>query len=275
MKKELLKPKIDVVFHALFRQENKHLTEALVREILGENVKVIRTNIDRHIDISDPDQKLGIMDLRTELEGGIKCNIEIQLVEKTAQINRFLYYWASAYSEQMKRGGKYTELHKTISIIILDHEIRELEGIEELGTKWQIRDEKTGKRILTNQLELVILEIPKAKRIYRENNQDKISQWLMFLDDPNMKEVSDIVEENKEIREANDELDKMSGDEELKRRAELREKYIRDSQAELEFAERKKAMDIAKNLIKKGLDIDFIEETTGLDKETIGKLKKG
>lgn len=29
MKKELLKPKIDVVFHALFRQENKHLTEAL------------------------------------------------------------------------------------------------------------------------------------------------------------------------------------------------------------------------------------------------------
>ena len=139
----------------------------------------------------------------------------------------------------------------------------------------QIRDEKTGKRILTNQLELVILEIPKAKRIYRENNQDKISQWLMFLDDPNMKEVSDIVEENKEIIEANDELDKMSGDEELKRRAELREKYIRDSQAELEFAERKKAMDIAKNLIKKGLDIDFIEETTGLDKETIGKLKKG
>lgn len=186
-----------------------------------------------------------------------------------------IYYWASAYSEQMKRGGKYTELHKTISIIILDHEIRELEGIEELGTKWQIRDEKTGKRILTNQLELVILEIPKAKRIYRENNQDKISQWLMFLDDPNMKEVSDIVEENKEIREANEELDKMSDDEELKRRAELREKYIRDSQAELEFAERKKAMDIAKNLIKKGLDIDFIEETTGLDKETIGELKKG
>ncbi len=30
MKKELLKPKIDVVFHALFREENKNLTEALI-----------------------------------------------------------------------------------------------------------------------------------------------------------------------------------------------------------------------------------------------------
>ena len=50
-------------------------------------------------------------------------------------------------------------MHKTISIIILDHEINELKGIEELGIKWQIRDEKTGKRILTNQLEIIIIEI--------------------------------------------------------------------------------------------------------------------
>lgn len=286
IKKELLKPKIDVVFHALFRHENKHLTEALIRDILGEKVNVITTNIDRHIGISVPEQKFGIMDLRTELEGGAKCNIEIQLAEQEAEINRFLYYWASAYSEQLERGNLYNKLNKTIEIIILDHEIRELKGIEELGTKWQIRDKKTGKRILTNQLELIILEIPKAKRIYSKNNQNKISQWLMFLDNPNMEEVSNIMKENKAIKEANEELDKMSNDKKLRREAQLREKYIRDYKASMEFASKKghqegfkkghieEKLEIAKNMIKEELEIELIEKITGLENETIQNLIK-
>ena len=50
MTMELLKPKIDVVFHSLFREENKRLTEGLISDILGEKVKVITTAKDRHID---------------------------------------------------------------------------------------------------------------------------------------------------------------------------------------------------------------------------------
>lgn len=29
--------------------------------------------------IKAPEQEFGIMDLRTELEGGVKCNIEVQI----------------------------------------------------------------------------------------------------------------------------------------------------------------------------------------------------
>ena len=170
MEKELLKPKIDVVFHALFREENKNLTEALISDILGEKVKVITSDRDRHLNIKDPEQKFGIMDLRTELEGGVKCNIEVQVEEVDFETERFLYYWADAYSRQLEKGTDYDILHKTISIIILDHELKELKDIEELGTKWQIRDEKTGKRLLTNHLEIIIIEIPKARRIYKKNN---------------------------------------------------------------------------------------------------------
>ena len=78
MKRELLKPKIDVVFHALFREENKRITEGMIEDILGRRVRVITTNKDRYLNIKNPEQKLGIIDLRTELEDGIKCNIEIQ-----------------------------------------------------------------------------------------------------------------------------------------------------------------------------------------------------
>ena len=47
--KGLLKPKIDVVFHALFREENKRLTEALITDILGEKVKIKTSDKDRHL----------------------------------------------------------------------------------------------------------------------------------------------------------------------------------------------------------------------------------
>ena len=58
----------------------------------------------------------------------------------------------------------------------------------------------------------------------------------MFLDNPNESEVSKIMNENKEIKEAMSELEKISKDKELKRVAELREKAIRDEKSGLRHA---------------------------------------
>ena len=38
---KLLSPKIDVVFHALFREDNKELLEVLISDVLEEKVKVV------------------------------------------------------------------------------------------------------------------------------------------------------------------------------------------------------------------------------------------
>ena len=89
---------------------------------------------------------------------------------------------------------------------------------------------------MTEHLEIVIIEIPKAIREYKKNNKDKISQWMMFLENPNQKEVLKIMDENEDIKEAVDELSGMSNDEELRRIAELREKAIRDEHAAISLA---------------------------------------
>lgn len=68
-KGKLLIPKIDVVFHALFREENKELLEVLITEVLNEKVKVVTTDKNRYVDTKEAKEKLGIMDLRAELEG--------------------------------------------------------------------------------------------------------------------------------------------------------------------------------------------------------------
>ena len=66
---ELLKPKIDIVFHALFREENKELLGQLISDVLGEKIKVVTTDKNRYVNTKEAKEKLGIMDLRAELEG--------------------------------------------------------------------------------------------------------------------------------------------------------------------------------------------------------------
>lgn len=232
----LLAPKLDVVFHALFREDNKDLLGKLISAVMDEDVKVVTTDKNRYVDTEESEEKLGIMDLRVELEGGIQCVVEIQLQPQQFENERMLYYWADAYKRQALRGKKYLTLNRTISIVILDHEIKELKGIEEVGVKWQIRDEKTGKRVLTDRLEIIIIELPKVKRIYGKDTENKILQWMMFLDNPNKEEVIQIMGVNKDIKKAIEELEQVSGDAKLQRIAELRQKAIWDENAALAYA---------------------------------------
>ena len=196
---ELLSPKIDVVFHSLFRESNNRLTEAFLTDVLEEKVKII-ANLDRHMDIRAAEEKLGVMDLRVELEDHTNCNVEIQIKKYKDECDRFLYYLADTYSRQLEIGEEYKEINKCISIVIVDHEIDELNGIKKVNTKWQMRDNTTGMKILTNKFELIIIELPKAKKLYLENKEDRICQWMMFFDDPNSKEVDCIMEKIQELK---------------------------------------------------------------------------
>ena len=60
---KLLPPKLDVVFHALFREDNKELLEGLISDILKEKVKIKTTDKNRYVDLEQAKDKLGIMDL--------------------------------------------------------------------------------------------------------------------------------------------------------------------------------------------------------------------
>ena len=91
-----------------------------------------------------------------------------------------------------------------------------------------------------------------------------------------------------EIREARDELIKMSNDDTQRELYEMRAKTLRDKISALNEAERKgikkgreegrkegeknKAIEIAKSLIKLGLDKESISKSTGLDLCEVEKL---
>ena len=207
-------------------------------------------------------------------------------------VKRILYYWSRTYSKQLKTGEKYKDLKKTIGIVITNYEIKEMEGIEKLDSKWQITCDKNDKRLLTDDLELRIIEIPKADKILKNDKYNKIAQWLTFFDNPNTERVEEIMKENEEVKKANSVLYEMSEDEELQRLAELREKWDLDERSALGHAkeegikegklegekigvkkgEKSKAIEIAKKMKNEEMDINIIMKITGLIKDEIEKL---
>ena len=81
---------------------------------------------------------------------------------------------------------------------------------------------------------------------------------------------------DKNLKEAVEKLEVISGDEKMRRIAELRLKYILDRNADIrtgiEQGKQLEKLEIIKNLIKVKIPIEQISEATGLSKEEIEKI---
>ena len=129
---------------------------------------------------------------------------------------------------------------------------------------------------------MVPIEIPKAIKEYRNNKENEVLQWMMFLNEPESMEVEEIMKENKEIEQAKIILRELSEEEENQRIAELREKHILDTQDIYETGiergriegEKSEKINIAQKLLKMNMSIEKIADITELSKAEIEKIKK-
>ena len=206
----------------------------------------------------------------TELDGKEKCNIEIQLSDKSNIIERVLYYWSRIYAKQLKAGNYYDKLEKTIVILIADFNIK---GLEELGyhSVWKIMETDNAKKlILTDKFEVDIIELRKIEG--KEKEKDQLLDWLMFLENPESERVTQKMKENENLKEAVEKLNKINEDEKMQRIIELREKAIRDEHAIYTKGIEDEKVQIAKNMLKENISIDIIIKVTRLTKEEVEKL---
>ncbi len=110
----------------------------------------------------------------------------------------------------------------------------------------------------------------------------KLEQWMQFISQKDEKEVELAMKENEEIKKANEEYEYLTGDEAERRLALLREEAIRDEKTMLrssreegiEIGKKENKIEIAKNMLKKGMNISVIAEITELSVEEIEKMKE-
>lgn len=282
-KKQIKKypPKMDIIFQAIFGEVgSENITKDFLEKILKRKIEKISLDQNPILRRELKSDKLGVLDIITELDGKEKCNIEMQLIDKNNIIERMLYYWSKIYTKQIKAGEDYNKLEKTIVILIADFNIKGLEEVTYHST-WKIMETNYAKKlILTDKLELDIIELSKING--RENEKDQLLDWLIFLENPESERVTLKMEENENLKDAVEKLNKISEDEKMQRIIELREKAIRDEHAiyekgvndGVEKGSKEKELQIAKNMLKKGIKESDIKEITGLTKEEIEELKR-
>lgn len=196
----------------------------------------------------------------------------MQVVDKKNIEKRILFYWSKMYSKSISVGDDYKKLGKSIAILITDYELEGLKEIKKYATKWNIREDEYQKIILTDVMEIYIIELPKFER-YKEKADKKLNSWVKFIENPEVVDMS----ENKEVCKAKKVLKEISQDEHERYLAELRQKYIMDQKA-IEGAGYDKGLKegiitVAKNMKEQNIDIEMIGKVTGLSIEEIKNLK--
>ncbi len=262
---------------------NEDITKSLINSILNTNIEQINLDCNPILEKDLKDDKIGILDIKAKLDDNIICNIEMQIANQKNIEKRLLYYWSKLYTSNIKSGEKYNKLNKTISILIADFEIESIEKIPKCHTKWQLRESNYQKVILTDVLELHIITLPKINFILRDELEKDLLIWLKFIANPNnIGEVE--MQKNELVKKAKEEYEIINQDEYEQYLAHLREKHILDTnsiysdgvedgikQGESK-GKKEKAIEIAKKMLKRDMNLEQISEITELTKEEIEKL---
>ena len=278
-------PTNDYVFRKIFGQVgNEDITKSFINSILDTKIESVNLEGNTIMEKDLLDDKVGILDIKAKLDNEVLCDIEMQVLNHKDIDKRIMFYWSKLYSSNIKSGQNYNSLKKTISILIANFEMENLNEIPKGHTEWKIREKNFSKIVLTNVFELHIIELPKIKRLLKERNihdeEKDLAKWIKFLTNPEELGELDMCE-NEELKKAKEEFENIQNDEYEQRMAELRMKHIMDTKAIEEYgydkglAEGKKQdkLEIAQKLLKKGISIEEIMELTELKKDDIEKIQ--
>ena len=292
----ILSPKVDFVFKKIFGNE-KHpnilisfLNAVIKPTDLIKSVQIKNTDIEKeHIE-----DKYSRLDIKAVTNNGEHINIEIQVKNEYNMIKRSLYYWSKMYEGQLTKGQDYDTLSRTICINILDFKYLKNDNFHNC---YRLKEKNTNEE-LTDVMELHFIEIPKLRKLENsEDISDMLEAWITFIESPTSELIDKLEMSSDEIKEAKEELLRLSGNDKERERYEKRFESLLEQNSLLANAERKglqkglqKGIEkgkkeglkegakqekilIAINLIKNGLDNELIKNTTGLSIKEITELR--
>ena len=238
--KEYFVPTNDYVFKRIFGYiGNEEITKALLNEILDTKVESVNLAGNTILEKDLMDEKMGILDIKAKLNNEISCDVEMQVASQDSIEKRILFYWSKLYVEGIKKGESYDALEKSIVILFTVSDLENLECIPKGHTEWKIREKDFEKIVLTEMLEIHIIELKKMKRLIekREAKEEKLKVWAQFLLDP--KKLGETEMSNEMIKKAKEQFDEIEQSDYERRMAELRMKHIRDTMATEKYGYKK------------------------------------
>ena len=252
--------KNDIIFKAFFSKKGN---EKYLKEFLESLLKIHIEKIEVRSEVSllklDKKEKGGRLDIEATLNDGLIVNIEMQVNNLHNMEERTTFYASKILSREVTTKEEYKNIKPIIMVNILDYEIF---GFNEYVSETAIVLEKHRDYEALKKLKWYFIELPKF-RMSNPDMEDELNQWLALIDSEDRGMIKMAEEKNKTIKEAKREVEYLTGDEEIKRLAELREKWEMDRISEVNEAKRQ--------AIKDGKEIRIKRRTKG---RTKGRSKR-
>ena len=280
MSKGLLDPKVDFVFKNIFGSPyHPEILISFLNATLKPKRKIVNVDIKKtDIEKQYIEDKYSRLDVKATTSNNEIINIEIQLKNENNMIKRSLYYLSKMYEEQLNEKEDYSKLVRTVCINILNFKYLKTDNFH---TGYRFKEIETNEE-LTDVMEVHFIEIPKLQN--SSDEKDMLVAWTEFLKDPESEKVRGLELSIEEIRQAKDELIRMSNDSTQRQLYDMRANSLRDKISELNAAERKgiekgiekgkkeEKIAIARNLLDV-LDNETIALKTGLTILDVEKLR--
>lgn len=289
--------KLDLTNDYLFKRTfgyvgQERITKTFLGDLFLEKIDEISLNNSTITEKDIMTDKMGIMDIKAVIDKNIQCDIEMQVVAQDDIAERILFYMSREYKKSINKGESYKSLNKTIAVLVADFELKNISNVPKYATKWNFREEDYPEVILTEAMEIYIIELPKLTKHAKNTNKERLNLWAEFIKNPEVKIMIDenddekTVETKKTIQKAQETYEQLQNDKHEMELAELRLKYILDQNSirnsgyregkeagEKDGAQKEK-IEIAKKLLEQDVNIRTIVTATGLSKEEIEELKK-
>lgn len=294
---EKLTLKKDFAFTRLFSKKgNESFLIDFLESILNITINNIQVIPEARLSRTSINNKYGTLDLKVSTDNGLIINVEMQMQNTQKIEKRSAFYASKIMSEQLKKSQKYNEIEHIAMINILNYKFLDVDDYCN-QTVTVLKNHRNYE--INNPVTYYFIELPKFRKA-KPDLENKLYQWLSFIDGENKELVEMAVKKNKEIEKANEEWEYLTGDEELKRleflelkkclddnsiKAAIREEAWNEGiesgmkqgieqgmEQGIEQGKKNRTIEIAKKMLKQNIPIETIIQITELSEEEITKL---
>ncbi|WP_265036746.1 Rpn family recombination-promoting nuclease/putative transposase [Wolbachia endosymbiont (group A) of Anomoia purmunda] len=279
---KFLDPKNNFAFKRIFGTEkNKDILVHFLNDILGLTGEAEIKDVDFLSPIQKPEiaaKKESIVDVLCRDSTGVQTIVEMQVARTTGFEKRAQYYAAKAYSSQANVGGQYQDLKEVIFIAITDFVL--FPDQPEYKSDHVTLDKKTFEHDLKD-FSFTFIELPKFPKTKEDQLENIVEKWCYFFkyaSETSEEDLKKVVGSDVIIGKAYNELNRYNWSEEErftydqdKKREDDNLSCIMQSRIEGKIEGK---IEVAKNLLKAGISIDIISQTTSLPQAKIEQLQE-
>lgn len=243
-----------VIFKKAFSQPD--IFKAFVKDFLDIELQINKVEMEKQFAPA-----IGKVDTRFDLFAEDTVNrviVDIQHVRYGDHYDRFLHYHCVALLEQIANADNYHPNFRVFTIVVLTSGDRHKVDIATIDF-----DPKDRKGKSLNEIPHKILYV--CPKYVTDDTPEPYREWLLAIADSLDEEIDETTYRRKEIQKIFDliEQDSISPQERFKMKDEYGMEEIQQTKA-LE-----KALEIARNLLAKGIDQAIVAETTGISAEDL------